>query len=167
MLSKNLEKSINKQINAELWSAYLYLSMSSHFTHEGLPGVAHWFMKQYEEEVEHAMRFMQYMADKGSKVLLAPIEKVDTEWDSLMHAFEETLAHEKVVTGLIHDLMTLAKKENDYATEIMLQWFVTEQVEEEDSVNEILDTLRLIGDKGHAIYKFDKDLGQREDEEEE
>lgn len=165
MLSKKLEDAINKQINAELWSAYLYLSMSSHFTNEGLPGVANWFVMQFHEEQEHAMKFMEYMYEKGSKVELEPIEKVDTSWGSLLEAFEDTLAHEKVVTGLINDLMTLAREEKDYATEIMLQWFVSEQVEEEDSVNEILDTLRLIGDKGQAIYMLDKELGKRTHEE--
>lgn len=163
MLSKKLEDAINKQINAELWSAYLYLSMSNHYTHEGLPGVANWFTLQFHEEQEHAMKFMEYMAARGSKVELQPIEKVDTSWSTLKEAFEETLAHEKVVTGLINDLVTLAREEQDYATENMLQWFVSEQVEEEESVQEILDALDLIGDKGHAIYMFDKELGKRQE----
>ena len=165
MLSKKLEDAINKQINAELWSAYLYLSMSAHFTHEGLPGVANWFTQQFHEEQEHAMRFMQYMASKGSKVELQPIEKVDTSWNSLSDAFKDTLEHERVVTALINDLVTIAREEKDYATENMLQWFVSEQVEEEESVQEILDALNLVGDKGHAIYMFDKELGKRKDEE--
>lgn len=165
MLSKKLQDAINKQINAELWSAYLYLSMHSHFTHEGLPGVANWFMNQFHEEQEHAMKFMEYMDEKDAKVVLQPIDKVKTSWSSLKEAFEETLAHEKVVTGLINDLMALAREENDYATEVMLQWFVSEQVEEESSVNEILDKLSLIGDKGHAIYMLDKELGKRNDQE--
>ena len=163
MLSKKLEDAINKQINAELWSAYLYLSMSAHFTHEGLPGVANWFTQQFHEEQEHAMKFMEYMAARGSKVELQPIEKVDTSWSTLKEAFEETLAHEKVVTGLINDLVTLAREEKDYATENMLQWFISEQVEEEESVQEILDALELIGDKGHAIYMFDKELAKRQE----
>lgn len=163
MLSKKLENAINKQINAELWSAYLYLSMSSHFTHEGLSGVANWFTLQFHEEQEHAMKFMEYMAARGSKVELQPIEKVDTSWSTLKEAFEETLAHEKVVTGLINDLVTLAREEKDYATENMLQWFISEQVEEEESVQEILDALELIGDKGHAIYMFDKELAKRQE----
>ena len=163
MLSKKLENAINKQINAELWSAYLYLSMSNHYTHEGLSGVANWFTLQFHEEQEHAMKFMEYMAARGSKVELQPIEKVDTSWSTLKEAFEETLAHEKVVTGLINDLVTLAREEKDYATENMLQWFISEQVEEEESVQEILDALNLIGDKGHAIYMFDKELGKRQE----
>ena len=165
MLSKKLEDAINKQINAELWSAYLYLSMSTHFSNEGLPGFANWFEIQFHEEQEHGMKLMNYMVAKGSNVKLMPIDKVDTSWDSVLAAFEDTLAHEKIVTGLISDLMTLAREEKDYATEIMLQWFVSEQVEEEDSVNEILDALRLIGDKGQAIYMLDKELGKRTNEE--
>ena len=163
MLSKKLEDSINKQINAELWSAYLYLSMSAHFTNEGLPGVANWFIKQFHEEQEHAMRFMEYMASKGSKVELKPIESVDTTWDSLLDAFEATLEHEKVVTALINDLVAMAREEKDYATDNMLQWFVSEQVEEEESVQEILDALHLIGDKGQGIYMLDKELSQRKE----
>ena len=137
--------------------------MSNHYTHEGLSGVANWFTLQFHEEQEHAMKFMEYMAARGSKVELQPIEKVDTSWSTLKEAFEETLAHEKVVTGLINDLVTLAREEKDYATENMLQWFVSEQVEEEESVQEILDALNLIGDKGHAIYMFDKELGKRQE----
>ena len=128
-----------------------------------MSGVANWFTLQFHEEQEHAMKFMEYMAARGSKVELQPIEKVDTSWSTLKEAFEETLAHEKVVTGLINDLVTLAREEKDYATENMLQWFVSEQVEEEESVQEILDALNLIGDKGHAIYMFDKELGKRQE----
>ena len=120
MLSKKLENAINKQINVELWSAYLYLSMSTHYTHEGLPGVANWFTQQFHEEQEHAMKFMQYMASKGNKVLLQPLDKVDTSWDSLLNAFGDSLAHEKVVTANINNLVTLAREEKDYATENML-----------------------------------------------
>ena len=164
MLSKKLEDAINKQINAELWSAYLYLSMSTHFANEGLPGIANWFEIQFNEEQEHAMKFMNYMVAKGSKVVLQPIEKVDSSWDSVLSAFEDTLAHEKVVTALINDLVAIARDEKDFATDNMLQWFVSEQVEEEDSVQTIIDALRLIGSKGYAIYMLDKDLGQREHE---
>lgn len=165
MLSKKLEDAINKQINVELWSAYLYLSMSAHYTHQGLPGVANWFTQQFHEEQEHAMKFMQYMASKGNKVLLQPLDKVATNWDSLLDAFGDSLAHEKVVTANINNLVTLAREEKDYATENMLQWFISEQVEEEESVQEIIDALNLIGDKGHAIYMLDKELGKRKEEE--
>ncbi len=163
MLSKKLEDAINKQINVELWSAYLYLSMSTHYTHEGLPGVANWFTQQFHEEQEHALKFMQYMASKGNKVLLEPLNEVQTSWNSLSEALGDALAHEKVVTANINNLVTLARQEQDYATENMLQWFISEQVEEEESVQEILDALNLIGDKGHAIYMFDKELGKRQE----
>lgn len=161
MLSKKLEDAINKQINAELWSAYLYLSMSTHFANEGLPGFANWFGIQFKEEQEHAMKFMNYMVAKGNKVVLQPIEKVDTSWDSVLSAFEDTLAHEKVVTALINDMVAIAREEKDYATDNMLQWFVSEQVEEEESAQGIIDALRLIGNEGYAIYMMDKELGQR------
>jgi Ferritin-like protein len=161
MVSRKLETAINKQINAELWSAYLYLSMSAHFSNAGLPGFASWFKVQFQEEQDHAFKFMNYLISKENRVELIPIQEVDTEWDSILHAFEETLKHEKVVTSLINDLVTLARAENDYATESMLQWFVNEQVEEEETAQDIIDGLRLIGDNGFGIYTMDKELGQR------
>lgn len=164
MLSKRLEDAINKQINAELWSAYLYLSMSTHFSSKGLPGFANWFEMQFHEEQGHGMKLMNYMVAKGSKVELMPIDKVDTSWDSVLAAFEDTLAHEKVVTGLINELVSIAREEKDFATDNVLQWFVSEQIEEEDSVQTIIDALNLIGNEGHAIYMLDKELGQRKPE---
>lgn len=161
MVSKKLEKAINEQINAEFWSAYLYLSMSAHFANEGLPGFSHWFKMQFLEEQDHAMKLMNYLISKGNKVELKPIEKVDTSWESVLKAFEDTLAHEKVVTGLINNLVSIARSEDDYATENMLQWFVNEQVEEEETAQEMIDGLRLIGDNGFGIYTMDKELGQR------
>jgi ferritin len=161
MVSKELEIAINKQINAEFWSAYLYLSMSAHFAHEGLPGFANWFKVQFQEEQDHAVKFMNYLISKGNKVELTPIEKVDTSWDSLLKAFQDTLNHERVVTSLINNLVSIARKENDYATENMLQWFVNEQVEEEETAQAMIDSLKLIGSNGFGIYTMDKELGQR------
>lgn len=161
MLSRKLEEAINDQINAELWSAYLYLSMSTHFANAGLPGFANWFGIQFKEEQDHAMRFMNYMVAKGNKVVLQPIKKVDTTWDSVLAAFEDTLKHEKVVTALINDIVAIAKEEKDYATENVLQWFVSEQVEEEETAQGLIDALRLIGGQGYGIYMLDKELGQR------
>ncbi len=161
MVSKKLETAINKQVNAELWSAYLYLSMSMHFANEGLPGVANWFKIQFDEEQDHAHKFMNYLISKGNKVELMPIEKVDTSWDSVLHAFQETLKHEKVVTSLINDLVAIARSENDYASENMLQWFVNEQVEEEETAQGMIDSLKLIGDNGFGLYTFDKEQAQR------
>ncbi len=161
MLSKKLETAINKQINAEYWSAYLYLSMSNHFAAEGLQGMANWFKIQFKEEQDHALKFINYVISKGNRVELLPIEKVETKWDSILAAFKDTLAHEKVVTSRIHELVALAREEKDYATENMLQWFVNEQVEEEETAQGIIDALKLIGDNGMGIYMMDKDLSQR------
>lgn len=162
MVSKKLEQAINKQINAELWSAYLYLSMSMHFAKEGLPGVSNWFKIQFEEEQMHALKFMDYLISKGNSVELKPIDKVDTSWNNVIHAFEETLKHERVVTALINDLVALARKENDYSTDNLLQWFVNEQVEEEETAQGLIDALKLIGDNGFGLYTFDKDLAKRQ-----
>lgn len=161
MVSKKLETAINEQINAELWSAYLYLSMSMHFANEGLPGVANWYKIQFQEEQDHAHKFMNYLIAKGNKVELKPIKKVDTSWDSVLHSFEETLKHERVVTSLINDLVTIAKSEKDYASENFLQWFVNEQVEEEETAQGMIDSLKLIGDNGFGIYTMDKELASR------
>jgi len=161
MVSKKLEEAINKQINAELWSAYLYLSMSAHFASEGLPGFANWFKVQFHEEQDHAQKLMNYLAAKGNRVELMPIERVDTSWDSVLQAFKDTLDHERVVTSLINELVALARAENDFATDNMLQWFVSEQVEEEETAQSMIDGLKLIGSNGFGIYTMDKELGQR------
>ncbi|MFA7493963.1 MAG: ferritin [Proteiniphilum sp.] len=161
MISKKLETAINKQINTELWSGYLYLSMSVHFAHKGLPGFANWFKVQFKEEQDHAHKLMNYLISKGNRVELQPIDGVDTSWDSLLHAFEATLEHERVVTSLINDLVAISRKENDFATENMLQWFVSEQVEEEETAQGMIDGLRLIGDNGFGIYTMDKELSKR------
>lgn len=161
MLSKKLETGLNKQINAEFWSAYLYLSMSTHFAAEGLPGIANWFKVQFQEEQDHALKFMNYVIAKGNRVELAPIEKVATKWDTIIAAFKDTLEHEKVVTSRIHELVAMAREEKDFATENMLQWFVNEQVQEEEVAQSMIDSLKLIGDNGFGIYTIDKELGQR------
>ena len=161
MVSKNLETAINKQINAEFWSAYLYLSMSAHFSNKGLTGFANWFRVQFQEEQEHASKLMNYLITKGNKVELQPIDKVETSWDSLLTAFQDTLEHEKVVTKLINNLVKIAREENDYATENILQWFVNEQVEEEETAQGMVDSLKLIGSNGFGIYTMDKELGRR------
>ncbi|MDR2954197.1 MAG: ferritin [Prevotella sp.] len=161
MLSKKVEAALNAQINAEFWSAYLYLSMSAHFAADGKPGLANWFKIQFDEEQEHALRFFNYVIERGGKVELKPIEKVDLSWNSPLHAFEETLKHEKVVTALINDLVALAREEKDYATESMLQWFVNEQVEEESTAQSYIDALNMIKDNGFGIYTLDKEMQGR------
>ena len=161
MVSNKLESAINKQINAELWSAYLYLSMWAHFSNKGLPGFANWFRVQFYEEQDHALKFMNYLISKGNKIELLPIKEVETSWGTILKAFETTLNHERVVTSLINELVSIAREENDYATENMLQWFVSEQVEEEETAQGMIDALKLIGDNGFGVYTMDKELSQR------
>ena len=161
MLNKKLEEALNAQINAEFWSAYLYLSMSSDMSDKGMAGVANWFAIQFKEEQDHAMKFFNYVISRGGKVTLKPIEKVDTEWKSPLAAFEQTLQHEDKVTSLINDLYALAEQEKDYATQSMLKWFIDEQVEEEENAKAIIDTLKLIGDNGYGLYQLDKELATR------
>ncbi len=161
MLSKKLEAALNAQINAEFWSAYLYLSMASHFAADGKPGFANWFQIQFKEEQDHAIKFFNYVIERGGKVELKPIKDVPNSWTSPLNAFEDTLKHEQVVTGYINDLVTLAKDEKDYATESMLKWFVDEQVEEEATAQGYIDALRMIKDNGFGIYTLDKELQSR------
>lgn len=161
MISKTMEKALNEQINKEMYSAYLYLSMSAHSTHNGLDGFANWFMVQYKEEMEHAMRIYIYLQDQGSKVHLRKIDEPLSTFKDPMEMFQKTLEHEKFITKSINDLMDLAIKEKDHATQIFLQWFITEQIEEEANDNEIIGKLRLVGDKGNGMFMIDKELGQR------
>ena len=161
MIGKKMEKALNGQINAELYSSYLYLSMATYFNSIDLPGFANWMRIQHQEEEFHGLKFFDYIQERGGRVTLQTIEAPPTEWSSPLNAFEETLKHEQKVTGLINDLVFLAREERDNAAEIFLQWFVTEQVEEEDNVNTILAQLRLIKDKPQGLFMLDKDLGQR------
>ena len=161
MLSKAVQDAINEQIKNELYSAYLYLSMSAHFEANNLPGFARWMRLQAQEEQGHALKFFDYMYDRGGVVKLQAIDQPPAEWKSSLALFEQVLEHEQLVTGMIHRLYELAAKENDYAAEIMLQWFVTEQVEEEKNAAQIIDTLRLIDAHGTAVLMLDKQLGKR------
>lgn len=161
MLKKNIEQAINKQINAELWSGYLYLSMSTYFHSINLDGFANWMRVQAQEELAHAMRFYDHVVERGGRVKLLAIENVPIEWKSPQHAFEETYAHEQKVTGLINNIMKQAVEEKDYATMNMLQWFIDEQVEEEASADEILQKLKLIGKEGSGLFMIDRELAQR------
>lgn len=161
MLNNKVQDAINAQINAEFWSAYLYLSMSMHFAAEGYDGIANWFAIQFKEEQDHATIFMNYVNSRDGKVLLAPIAAVDTGWASPLDAFEATLAHEKKVTALISDLYAVAVEEKDYATQNMLKWFIDEQVEEESNARGYIDALKKIGDNGYGLYMFDKELAAR------
>jgi ferritin len=161
MLSKKMGGAINKQINAELYSAYLYLSMAAYSESMGLQGFSNWFKVQAQEELVHAMRFFDYVCERGGRVTVGAIEAPPVEWKSPLAAFEETLAHEQKVTGLINKLVDLARAESDHATENALAWFVAEQVEEEGSADRIRQKIRLVGAQGEAIYLIDKELATR------
>lgn len=161
MLSKKMEEALNAQINAEFWSAYLYLSMSTHFSAAGNTGFANWFEVQFQEEQAHATILMRYVLSRGAKVTLAPIAEVKTAWSSPLEAFQDTLEHEKKVTAMIHNLYAVASAENDYATQSMLKWFVDEQVEEEASAQELIDALTMIQGNGFGLYMLDKELKSR------
>ena len=161
MLSKKMEKAVNDQINAELYSAYLYLSMAAFFELSNLKGFANWMRVQYQEETMHAMKMFDYVNEKGGKVKLAAIDGPESEWESPLAVFEVVLAHERKVTGLIDNLVDIAAEEHDHATNIMLQWFVTEQVEEEASADTVLQSLKLMADAPGGLFMLDRELGQR------
>lgn len=161
MLNKSIEEAINRQINAEFWSAYLYLSMACHFEYAGRSGVANWFRIQWKEEMDHAQIFINYIYARGGKVKLEPIAEVPDTWENEADAFRATLAHELKVTALINDIYALADKEHDYATREKLNWFVAEQVEEEENVRDLLDKYELIGNDGTGLYQLDRELAAR------
>ena len=161
MLNPKVQDAINEQINAELYSAYLYLSMAQYFEAEGLAGFANWFKIQFQEEQAHATIFMNYVNQRGGRVMLKAIDAVPTTWDSPMEVFRATLEHEQKVTALINSLYTLAMQEEDYATRDRLNWFVGEQVEEEDNCRALIDKLRLIGDNGMGLYMLNTELAAR------
>jgi ferritin len=162
MLNQRVYNAINDQINAEIWSAYMYLSMSAYFASEGLNGFSNWMKVQWQEELTHAMKFFDYLTERGERPILKPIDEVPEKWDNALHAMEETLKHEQKVTSLINNIMDIAIEEKDHATKSVLQWFIDEQVEEEASAQEIIDSLKLLGDKGHGIYMLDKELKTRQ-----
>jgi len=162
MIAKKLEKALNDQINAELYSAYLYLSMSAYFEAENLPGFARWMRIQWQEEVMHALKIYDYVNERGGRVTLKSIDEPPAKWKSPLDAFQATYKHEQVVTGRINDLVNLAMEGKDHATNAFLQWFVTEQVEEEKSADEIVQKLKKIADAPSGLYMLDKELGQRQ-----
>ncbi len=161
MLSQKLHDAINAQINAELWSAYLYLSMSMDAEAKGYKGVANWFFVQWQEEQDHARILMNYLNSRDCKVVLKPIDEVQTEWGSVLEMFQDTLKHEKVVTGLINNLASIAAEDKDFASSNMLVWFIDEQIEEEESARDmIFATESVEGDK-YGMYQLDKELATR------
>lgn len=162
MLSKKLEEAINEQINKELYSGYLYLSMSAYCEAENLPGAANWMRIQAQEELGHAMRLFDHVNARGGRVVLDAIEMPPPVWKSPLGMFEEVLEHERKVTGLINRLYEVALSENDYATQMELQWFITEQVEEEESAGQVVEQLRRVGDQPMGLLMLDGQLGQRQ-----
>ncbi len=161
MVSEKMVEALNKQLNAELYSAYLYLSMSAYFDSKNLKGFASWMKIQAEEEYAHAMRFYDYISDRGGRVKLFAIDQPPSDWDSPLDAFKAVYDHEVKVTGLIHQLVDLALSEKDYSTYNMLQWFVSEQVEEEASADDIVQKLKMAGNDGPALMMIDKELALR------
>ena len=161
MISKKIETELNKQINAEFWSAYLYLSMAAYFEDQNLPGFTNWMKVQYQEEISHVMKFFDYINERGGRVILEPIAAVKTEWKNEIEAFEETLAHERKVSELINNLVNLAIEENDHATNNMLQWYVAEQVEEEATAEEILNQLKMIEGNKYGLLMLDREFKNR------
>jgi ferritin len=161
MLKKPIEIALNKQINAEFHSAYLYLSMSAYFQSMGMAGCANWMKVQYQEELAHATHFFDYVLERGGRVELAPIGEVEVDFDNVLQVFQKTLAHEITVTGLINNLMDVAIHESDHATKSFLQWFVDEQVEEEANVEQILNNLKLINGEGQGLLMMDREMQAR------
>ena len=161
MLSKKMEKALNNQINAELYSAYLYLAMAADFESKNLKGCATWMRVQNQEETVHAMKLYDYVAEKGGRVTLRAIEEPPAKWKTPLEAFEAAYAHEQKVTALINGLVDTAIQERDHATNIMLQWFVTEQVEEEASADDIVQKLKLMAGAPGGLFMLDRELGQR------
>lgn len=161
MLTPKMEQALNEQINAEIWSAYLYLSMSAYFESKNLSGFANWMKVQWQEELSHANKFFDYINERGGRVILKPIGEVKTEWKDAVEIFHETLDHERHVSALINNLVNIALEEKDHATNNVLQWFVAEQVEEEAGVEDILNQLIMIDGFGHGILMLDREFKTR------
>ena len=161
MLSERLHTAINEQINAELWSAYLYLSMSMDAEAKGQKGVANWFRVQYLEEQDHARIFMNYLNSRDAKVTLLPIAEVPTEWGSVLEMFKQTLEHEKKVTALINNLAFIANEDRDFASINRLVWFIDEQVEEEENAREMIAAVEAVEGNKYGMYMLDKELATR------
>ncbi len=161
MLTEKMQAALNGQMNAELYSSYLYLSMNAYFKSVNLDGFANWMHYQAQEELEHAMKFYDFICQRGGRVQLVQIEAPPSEWNSPLAVFEDTLAHEQKVTGLINDLVEIANEERDHASQIFLQWFVSEQVEEEDNVGGVLEQLKLMGEAKGGLFMMDREMAKR------
>ena len=161
MISKMVQDTINEQIKNELYSAYLYLAMSAYFEAQTLPGFAHWTRLQAQEEVEHAMKFFDFINARGGKVELMALDQPPSEWSSNLEVFEQIYAHEQKVTGLINHLYEVALAEKDYPAQVLLQWYIGEQVEEEKNAFEIVEQLKMIEARGTAVLMLDHQLAKR------
>ncbi len=161
MLSKTLQDAINEQMKHEIQSAYLYLAMSAYCESKNLPGTATWLRIQWQEEISHAMKLFAYVNARGGRAVLKAIEQPPTEYDSPREIFKQVLNHEQKVTGLINKLYETAIKEGDYATQVELQWFIAEQVEEEKNATDIVNQLEMAGDSGISLLMVDRQLGAR------
>ncbi len=161
MINKAMQDAMNEQVNKEFFSSYLYLSMAAYFEEKNLGGFAHWMRIQEAEEREHAMKFYNFILERGGKVILKALEAPKTEWKSSLEVFEEAAAHEAMITASINSLYELAMKEKDYPALTMLQWFITEQVEEEKNAADIVANLKLIEDRGTAVLMLDHRLAKR------
>lgn len=161
MIGKKIHDALNAQLNAEVYSAYLYWSMSAACEHMGLSGFAHWMRLQAQEELGHAMRFYQHIIERGGRVQFTRIDAPPAEWTSILKMFEDTLVHERKVTSSIHNLMDLAIMEKDHAAGVFLQWFVSEQVEEESNVERIIQQLNMAGESKGALLMLDRHLAER------
>ena len=161
MIGKKIEDALNGQINAEFYSAYLYLSMAGYMESQNLSGLANWMRVQWQEELFHANKMYDYVHERGGRVKLKAIECPPSEWDSPLAAFEATLTHEQKVTGLVNELVYLARDERDNAAENFLRWFVDEQVEEEDNVSRLVEQLKMIQGSPQGLFMIDRELGQR------
>jgi ferritin len=161
MLNEKIEKAINEQINEELYSSYLYLSMAAYCANLGLMGFASWMNIQVQEELNHAKFFFDYVAERGGRVSLEQIRKPKHEWANIIEVFEETLGHEKHISSRINDIATLALEEKDHATASFLRWFIDEQVEEEASAEDMLNKLKLTKAEGAALFFLDQEAAKR------
>jgi ferritin len=161
MISKKMAESLNKHMNVELLSANLYLSMSSCASEMGLKGAANWFMVQYREEMIHFLMFYNYLVDQGINVSILAAKAIPNSYKSLLDMMQKTLAHEQMITGCINELSEQAVNEKDHATRIFLQWFVTEQIEEENNDRDLIAKLKLVGDNGQGILMIDAEMAQR------
>lgn len=164
MFSQVVQEKMNQQIMHEMYSAYMYLSMSAHCESANLPGFARWLRMQAEEEMEHAMKFYDFIHERNGKVTLFAIDQPPAEFGKPVEIFEQVYGHEQKVTGLINSIYEVSLKENDYPSQIFLHWFIEEQVEEESNSAQILETLKMIGDSANGLFMLDRQIGKRSED---